>query len=64
MQAASKGSLCSVASAKNGLIVHSEKPYNAEPPLERLRASIKTTAAQVIAVFHDSTRSGPDSAFP
>jgi sulfite oxidase len=28
--------------AKTGLIVHSEKPYNAEPPLERLRASIQT----------------------
>ena len=38
--------------SKPGLIVHSEQPYNAEPPLDRLRSSFITTRADFYVRSH------------
>jgi sulfite oxidase len=38
--------------AKEALVTHSKKPYNAEPPLERLRASILTEHADFYVRSH------------
>ncbi len=40
--------------ATPGLIVHSETPYNAEPPLDRLRASAMTAQADFYVRSHGS----------
>ncbi len=39
-------------SAKTDLIVHSQKPYNAEPPLDRLRSSLLTGLADFYVRSH------------
>ena len=39
-------------SSKTDLIVHSQKPYNAEPPLDRLRASMQTAQAAFYVRSH------------
>src|SRR5271168_1725172 len=41
-----------IEEAKHDFIVHSENPYNAEPPLDRLRASLITPVADFYVRSH------------
>ena len=51
------------ASSRPHLMVHSATPYNAEPPLDRLRASVVTPQADFYVRSHATSRSsmGPST---
>ncbi|BDL39083.1 hypothetical protein [Methylorubrum sp. GM97] len=44
--------MSSLTERKARLIVHGDQPYNAEPPLDRLRASYRTPAKNLYVCSH------------